>query len=89
LVVEIGEGDSTGGRRPTLYQLRTGVPAASGIDLTPRITTIAVADLAGNILDKESFSTSPDMAFMSEQIIERTKRLISGQTQNDLEIGMS
>ncbi|MCV4626530.1 ROK family protein, partial [Escherichia coli] len=26
---------------------------------------------------------------MSEQIIERTKRLISGQTQNDLEIGMS
>ncbi len=89
LVVEIGEGDSTGGRRPTLYQLRTGVPAAIGIDLTPRITTIAVADLAGNILDKESFSTSPDMAFMSEQIIERTKRLISGQTQNDLEIGMS
>ncbi|MCV4697808.1 hypothetical protein OFB92_32355, partial [Escherichia coli] len=69
LVVEIGEGDSTGGRRPTLYQLRTGVPAAIGIDLTPRITTIAVADLAGNILDKESFSTSPDMAFMSEQII--------------------
>ncbi|MCV5856145.1 ROK family protein, partial [Escherichia coli] len=66
-----------------------GVPAAIGIDLTPRITTIAVADLAGNILDKESFSTSPDMAFMSEQIIERTKRLISGQTQNDLEIGMS
>jgi len=89
LVVEIGEGDSTGGRRPTLYQLRTGVPAAIGIDLTPRITTIAVADLAGNILDKESFSTSPDMSFMSEQIIERTKRLISGQTQNDLEIGMS
>lgn len=89
LVVEIGEGDSTGGRRPTLYQLRTGVPAAIGIDLTPRITTIAVADLAGNILDKESFSTSPDMSFMSDQIIERTKRLIPRQTQIDLEIGMS
>lgn len=89
LVTEMGEGVSTGGRRPTLFQLRTGVPAAVGIDLTPRVTTIAVADLAGNILDKESFSTSPDLSFMSDQIVERTKRLISGSVESELEIGLS
>lgn len=89
LVTEMGEGVSTGGRRPTLFQLRTGVPAAVGIDLTPRVTTIAIADLAGNILDKESFSTSPDLSFMSDQIVERTKRLISGSVEGELEIGLS
>lgn len=89
LVVEMGEGDSTGGRRPTLFQLKTGTPAAIGIDLTPRITTIALADLAGNLLDKESFSTSPDLSFMSDQIVDRTKRMLGRQSASDLAIGMS
>ena len=60
-IEEIGSGVSTGGRKPTLYRLRCGVPAAIAIDLTPRSTTIALADLAGNILEKETFSTSPDV----------------------------
>ncbi|MER3429798.1 MAG: hypothetical protein C4324_01935 [Blastocatellia bacterium] len=89
LVIEMGEGVSTGGRRPTLFQLRTGIPAAVGIDLTPRFTTVAVADLAGNILKKESFTTSPDLTFMSEQIIERTKRILAGRAESDLGIGLS
>lgn len=89
LVIEMGEGVSTGGRRPTLFQLRTGIPAAVGIDLTPRVTTVAVADLAGNILKKESFTTSPDLTFMSEQIIERTKRILAGRAESDLGIGLS
>ncbi|MER3630985.1 MAG: hypothetical protein C4325_01430 [Blastocatellia bacterium] len=89
LVIEMGEGVSTGGRRPTLFQLRTGIPAAVGIDLTPRVTTVAVADLAGNILKKESFTTSPDLTFMSEQIIERTKRILAGRAEIDLGIGLS
>jgi predicted NBD/HSP70 family sugar kinase len=87
LVVEIGSGNSTGGRRPTLYKLKTGSPVAIGIDLTPRTTTIALADLAGSVLEKETFSTSPDVQFMTAQILERTKRIANGHS--GLEIGMS
>lgn len=87
-IVEIGEGRSTGGRKPTLYKLKTGVPAAIGIDLTPRTTTIAIADLGGNILEKDTFSTSPDANFMTSQIVSRTQKMI-GSNGNGLEIGLS
>lgn len=89
MIVEIGEGSSTGGRKPTLYRLRTGEPVAVGIDLTPRTTTIALADLAGNVLEKETFSTSPDIEFMTAQIIERSKRLFGSNGNRGIEIGMS
>lgn len=89
MIVEIGEGNSTGGRKPTLYKLRTGEPVAVGIDLTPRTTTIALADLAGNVLEKETFSTSPDVEFMTAQIIERSKRLFASNGNHGIEIGMS
>lgn len=88
-IEEIGSGVSTGGRKPTLYRLRGGVPAAIGIDLTPRSTTIALADLAGNLLEKETFSTSPDLDFMSEQIVERVKRLAESNGNAGLDIGFS
>lgn len=89
MIVEIGSGDSTGGRKPTLYQLQTGIPVAIGIDLTPRNTTIVLADLAGNFLEKETFSTSPDVEFMTSQILDRTRRLASAHSESGLEIGMS
>ncbi len=89
LIVEIGEGRSTGGRKPTLYELKQGVPVAIGIDLTPRTTTIAVADLAGKVLEKETFSTSPDLEFMSAQILERAKKLAEKYREFDIEIGLS
>jgi predicted NBD/HSP70 family sugar kinase len=89
LIVGIGEGSSTGGRKPALYKLKTDTPVAIGIDLTPRTTTIAVADLAGKVLEKETFSTSPDIEFMTEQIVERTKRLAVKNAEYDLEVGMS
>ena len=47
LIEEIGTGDSTGGRKPTLLKIRTGIPVAIGVDVTPRTTTVAVADLSG------------------------------------------
>lgn len=85
----IGAGVSTGGRKPTLYRLRSGEPAAIGIDLTPRSTTIALADLAGNILEKETFSTSPDIDFMSAQILCRVEKLTKCIGNEGLEIGFS
>src|SRR4028119_228971 len=47
LIEEIGTGNSTGGRKPTLLRIKAGIPVAIGVDITPRHTTIAVADLAG------------------------------------------
>lgn len=60
LVEEIGEGVSTGGRRPTLLRLRTSGAAAVGVDITPTRTTVATSDLAGRVLEKEEFATNPD-----------------------------
>lgn len=89
MIVEIGSGESTGGRKPTLYKLKTGIPVAIGVDLTPRTTTIALADLAGNVLQKETLSTSPDVEFMTAQILERTIRIAAPYAELALEIGMS
>jgi predicted NBD/HSP70 family sugar kinase len=89
MIVETGEGESTGGRKPTLYKLMTGTPAAIGIDVGPKTTTIGLADLAGNLLSKESFSSSPDLEFMTRQIIDRTTAIAKAHPKFDLEIGIS
>src|SRR6202163_979650 len=51
LIEEIGEGESTGGRRPTLLRLRTVGPVGIGVAINPRLTTVATSDLAGRVLE--------------------------------------
>src|SRR6476661_10764984 len=70
LVEEIGEGKSTGGRRPTLLRLRTVGAIAIGVNITPTYTTIASSDLAGVVLEQESFSTDPVATRTLNRIIE-------------------
>lgn len=89
LIEEIGTGDSTGGRKPTLLKIRGGTPVAVGVDVAPRKTTIAVADLAGKVLEQETFATSPDMGFMDEQIVQRVEKFAAKYSEADLEIGIS
>jgi predicted NBD/HSP70 family sugar kinase len=60
LVEEVGEGESTGGRRPTLLKLRAAGPIALGVSITPTCTTIASSDLAGRVIDQQDFLTDPD-----------------------------
>jgi predicted NBD/HSP70 family sugar kinase len=60
LVEEVGEGESTGGRRPTLLKLRAAEPIALGVSITPTCTTIATSDLAGRVIDQEDFLTDAD-----------------------------
>ncbi|HXC72793.1 MAG TPA: ROK family transcriptional regulator [Pyrinomonadaceae bacterium] len=60
LVEEVGEGESTGGRRPTMLKLRAAGPIALGVSLTPTCTTIATSDLAGRVIDQEEFPTETD-----------------------------
>lgn len=89
LVEEIGTGDSTGGRKPTLLQLKTGTPVAIGVDVTPRETTVVLADLAGNLLRKEKFPTSSDIGYMNKQIWAKVKAFADANPSADLEVGMS
>src|SRR5258708_3120061 len=89
LIEEIGTGDSTGGRKPTMLRLRTGFPAAIGVDVAPRETTIALADLAGNIMQRDAFPTSSDIAYMNDQSLPRVKRLAEAHTDSDLHVGIS
>ncbi len=89
MIEEIGTGDSTGGRKPTLLKLRTGAPVAIGVDVTPRITTVALADLAGNLLATEKFPTSSDIDYMDEQIIAKVSKFAADYPKSNLEVGIS
>ncbi len=89
LIEKIGIGNSTGGRKPTLLKLKTGTPIVIGVDITPRQTTIAVADLAGKVLEKEEFPTSNDLDFMTTQIVEKVSKFAKKHPEIELEVGIS
>jgi predicted NBD/HSP70 family sugar kinase len=76
LVEEVGEGESTGGRRPTLLKLRAVGPIALGVSITPTCTTIATSDLAGRVIDQEEFLTDAGKTLgqMIEVVHEFTER---------------
>jgi len=89
LIEETGTGDSTGGRKPTLLRLRTGKPVAIGVDVTPSVTTIVLADLAGNLLETDEFPTSSDIQYMDKQILAKVRQLVDSYPDADLEVGVS
>ena len=60
LIYEV-DGESTGGRPPTLLRLRAAGSMAIGVDVGTAQTTLAVADLIGRVVEKEMFETDPDM----------------------------
>jgi len=74
LVEEVGAGESTGGRRPTLLRLRTAEAIAIGVSITPTRTTIATSDLAGRVKDQEEFLTDSDPEKTISQVIEVLQR---------------
>ncbi len=73
LVEEIGSGESSGGRRPTLLQLRAEGVLAIGVDVAPTLTTIVTSDLNGQIRDRREFPTLSNAEKMTESIIETIK----------------
>ncbi|MBA2340835.1 MAG: ROK family transcriptional regulator [Pyrinomonadaceae bacterium] len=75
LVEEIGAGESTGGRRPTLLRLRAAGALAVGVDITPTHTTVATSDLAGRVLRRESFLTDPASKKTTEQVVALVRKL--------------
>lgn len=75
LIYEI-EGESTGGRPPTLLRLRAAASLAIGIDIGTAHTTVAVADLAGRIVDREKFETDPDVRATFRKITASIQKFI-------------
>lgn len=70
LVEEIGEGESTGGRRPTMLRLRTEGPIALGVSITPTHTTVATSDLAGRVVEQQEFLTDPDFDTTFKNVVD-------------------
>jgi N-acetylglucosamine repressor len=73
LIYEI-EGESTGGRPPTLLRLRAAGCMAIGVDIGTAQTTIAVADLVGRVVDREQFPTDPDMHATFRRVVSGVQR---------------
>ncbi len=89
LVEEVGEGESTGGRRPTLLKLRTKEAIAVGVAITPSCTTIASSDLAGRIVEQEEFPTDADPSKTLNQVVSVIKQL-SARNKGSIEaVGVS
>jgi predicted NBD/HSP70 family sugar kinase len=75
LIEEI-EGESTGGRPPNLLRLRAAGPIALGVDIGTKQTMLATSDIAGRVIDRESFTTDPDGEKTLEKILDCAGRLI-------------
>jgi predicted NBD/HSP70 family sugar kinase len=89
LVEEVGEGESTGGRRPTLLKLRTKEAIAVGVAITPTCTTIATSDLAGRIVEQEEFLTNTDPDKTLNQVMSLIREL-SARNKGSIEaVGVS
>jgi predicted NBD/HSP70 family sugar kinase len=70
LIEEIGAGESTGGRRPTLLRIRTSGVMAIGVDITPSQTIIATSNLAGRVLEQEKFPTDPQFEKTIRRVVD-------------------
>lgn len=75
LIYEI-EGESTGGRPPTLLRLHTAAWMAIGVDIGTAQTTIAVADLAGRVVDTEKFATDPDVRATFRKVVSGVQKFM-------------
>ena len=79
LIYEV-EGESTGGRPPTLLRLRAAGCTAIGIDVSTAQTTVAVADLVGRVVERETFDTDPDVTITFGRLISAVQRFIRSNT---------
>lgn len=89
LVEEIGEGESTGGRRPTMLRLRTAGAIALGVSITPTRTTVATSDLAGRVVEQQEFLTDPNFDTTFSNVVD-VVRDFSNRNKGSIEaVGVS
>jgi DNA-binding MarR family transcriptional regulator len=89
LIEEIGAGESTGGRRPTLLKLRTAGAIALGVAITPTCTTVASSDLAGRVVEQQEFLTDPDPCTTLKQVIALVEEFLSRNNGSIEGVGVS
>lgn len=89
LVEEIGEGESTGGRRPTLLRLRTKEAIAIGVAITPSLTTVATSDLAGRVVEQKEFLTDADSDETLDQVIDLVQEFTRRNNSSIEAVGVS
>ena len=89
LVEELGEGESTGGRPPTMLRLRMAGAIAIGVAVSPSVTTIGTSDLAGRVLSREEFPTDSDSNRTLGQVIDYVKELLEPKDGSLEAIGLS
>ena len=89
LVEEIGEGESTGGRRPTMLRLRTKGAIAVGVAITPTRTMIATSDLAGRVVEQNEFLTDADPEQTLDQVIDLVQDLTRRNNGSIEAVGVS
>ena len=76
LIYEV-EGESRGGRPPTLLRLRPAGYSAIGVDVGTAQTTVAVADLVGRVVDKEIFETDRDVTVTFNRVVATIQRFVN------------
>jgi predicted NBD/HSP70 family sugar kinase len=88
-LIEEVSGESTGGRPPILLSLRTADAVAIGVDVGTNRTIVATSDLAGRVLQEESFETHPDADETTRLIIDKANKLIRRNNGTIEGIGVS
>ena len=80
LIEEVGEGESTGGRRPTLLKLRSKEAIALGVSITPTCTMIAISDLAGRVIHQQEFYTHVDADVTLNRVISILRKYVKAHS---------
>ena len=88
-LIEEVSGESTGGRPPILLSLRTADAVAIGVDLGTKRTIVATSDLAGRVMEQETFETSSDARQTTKQIVDLARKLIKRNNGTIEGIGIS
>lgn len=89
LIEEVGEGQSTGGRPPTLLRLRSAGAIAIGVAVTPTTTSLATSDLAGRIVQQDKFSTDADYQVTFDRIVKSIEGILKNSGGSIEGIGIS
>lgn len=89
LIEEVGEGESTGGRPPTLLRLRSAGAIAIGAAITPTTTILATSDLAGRVLKQKEFATDRDYDRTLDELIASIEEILRHNVGTIEGIGIS
>jgi len=88
-LIEEHEGQSSGGRPPTLLRLRAEAVVAIGVDLATTRTVVATSDLAGRVIYREEFATNPRADKTLKLIVASVRRLARKTEQRIEGVGIS